>query len=256
MLDHPSWQVGGDGRACRAVRSGDSTWIASASEGSIRVELVEGRSEEPVCDVVDPAGLTGDAAVVGPLQQAGSVVRLRNPDLWDALATAIVRQVIRADQARKLYRAFCRQHGVRVGDLWLFPTPETVLSLSNDEFTRLGMAFKRRPLCAAAEAYLDVGAKWNELDPKDLLTEVQNVPRIGPWTAGAAVSDVTNNFALYPYADLAVRTWATRLAPGRAWPLSESDFSAVWRGLAGEQLSAWTLLTLAWGVRNATRGAI
>lgn len=56
---------------------------------------------------------------------------------------------------------------------------------------------------------------------------------------------------LYPFADLAVHTWAKRLTAGRSWPETEAEFARVWARLAGDQLSAWTLLTLAWGVRHA-----
>lgn len=195
------------------------------------------------------------------LRAAGTVRRWRNPNLWDALATSIVRQVIRAGQARKLYRAFCEAHGEEVltphGLAWLFPIPEAVLELPDDEFTGLGMAFKRLPLKAAAEAVLDFGAKWAELDPAVLRDEVQSVPRIGPWTAGATVADITNDYSLYPYADLAVLTWADHLSTGRTWPETEPEFARLWARLAGKDLSAWTLLTLAWGVRHAnTSGAV
>ncbi len=152
--------------------------------------------------------------MVAPLRAAGIVARWRNPDLWDALATSIVRQVIRAGHARTLYRTFCQAHGEPVttpmGATWLFPTPETVLALPDVEFARLGLAFKRRPLRAAAQAYREFGPKWAELDPAALAHEVQTVPRIGPWTAGATVADLSNDYALYPFADLAVRTWAKR----------------------------------------------
>jgi DNA-3-methyladenine glycosylase II len=211
--------------------------------------------------VIDPAGLVGVDPVVVGLRAAGPVARLRNPDLWDAVATSIVRQVIRAGQARKLYRAFCHEHGDRVvttaGTVALFPSPDTVLALPDEEFARLGMAFKRRPLRAAAEAYLEFASTWIELDPSRLLAEIQTVPRIGPWTAGATVADVTNDYTLYPFADLAVRTWAKRLASGRSWPDTEQEFARVWQGLAKEQLSEWTLLTLAWGGRySSTIGTV
>ncbi|MFC6094911.1 hypothetical protein [Saccharothrix lopnurensis] len=265
MTDHPSWLSAGE-TAYRAVRSGGSTWVltyAPEGTGTCRTEarLTCGEGDAPVLDVVDPAGLTGPDDVVDALRAAGTVGRWRNPDLWDALATSIVRQVIRAGQARKLYRAFCRAHGEAVttphGPTWLFPTPEAVLALPDDEFTALGMAFKRRPLKAAAEAVLEVGPKWGELDPAALRDEVQGVPRIGPWTAGATVADLTNDYALYPYADLAVRTWADRLPTGRTWPETEPEFARRWARLAGKDLSAWTLLTLAWGVRHAnTSGAV
>ena len=260
MTDHPSWVSTDTGTAYRAVRCGSSVWaLTSTPNGSGSQEtaarLVSGAGDPPVIDVVDPATLTGTKAVVTPLREAGAVARWRNPDLWDAVATSIVRQVIRAEQARKLYRAFCHTHGEPVtttlGETWLFPTPETVLALSDAEFTHLGMAFKRRPLRAAAEACLEFGQKWAELDPTALVDEVQTVPRIGPWTAGATVTDLTNDYALYPFADLAVRTWAKRLAPGRTWPETEAEFARFWARLAGEQLSTWTLLTLAWGVRHA-----
>jgi DNA-3-methyladenine glycosylase II len=258
MTEHPSWRHG-DGGAYRAVRAGSSVWALvcrPTRDGQETVtRRVMGVGDSPVVDVFDPARLTGPEAVVGPLRTAGTVARWRNPDMWDAMATAIVRQVIRAGQARKLYRAFSKAHGDRVstehGDTWLFPTPETVLAVSDAEFTRLGLAFKARPLRAAAEAYLDFGQKWAELAPADLVHEVQHVPRIGPWSAGATVADLSNDYALYPYADLAVRTWAKRLAPQRAWPESEAPFAHVWARLAGDQLSDWTLLTLAWGANHA-----
>ncbi|HKR49079.1 MAG TPA: hypothetical protein VJT72_05765 [Pseudonocardiaceae bacterium] len=131
------------------------------------------------------------------------------------------------------------------------PDPEVVLALPDTEFGRLGLAFKCRLLRVAAQAYLEFGQKWVELDPTELVHEVQTVPRIGPWTAGAAVADLTNDYSLHPFADLAVRTWAKRLAAGRTWSEIEPEFAREWSLLAGEQLSAWTLLTLAWGVRHA-----
>lgn len=268
MLDHPSWLVNDEGTAYRVVRTESSIWSVTCTPPAesgwhIQISQVSGRGkapvrgDDPVLDVLDPSGLTGPDAVVGPLRKAGPVGRLRNPDLWDAVATSIMRQVIRAGQARKLYRAFCRAYGEPVttpgGEAWLFAAPEVVLALPDTEFARLGLAFKRRPLQAAAQAVLEFGQKWAELDPAALVDEVQSVPRIGPWTAGASVADLTNNYALYPFADLAVRTWAKHLAPGRTWPETEPEFAREWARLTGDQLSAWTLLTLAWGVRHTRK---
>lgn len=143
--------------------------------------------------------------------------------MWDAIGTAIIRQVIRAGESKKLYRAFCEAYGEQVnlppgGSYALFPSPEIVLGLSDDQFSSIGMAFKRRPLRAAAEAYLEQGVKWQELSPQALIVdELQVVPRIGPWTAHAAIADWSNDWVLYPYADLPVRTWAKRAAPSCDW---------------------------------------
>ncbi|GAA2880960.1 hypothetical protein GCM10010517_43780 [Streptosporangium fragile] len=113
------------------------------------------------------------------------------------------------------------------------------------------MAFKRRPLQAAAAAYLAHHAEWAQFAPDVLVKAVQAVPRIGPWTAGAAVADYTGDFALYPYADLAVRTWAALADPATAWPADEPAFADAWRNLAGPSLSTLTILTLAWGDQHA-----
>lgn len=259
MTDHPSWIRRGDVSA-RTVRCGSSVWLLLAEPVGSGVRttahaLVGGHADDqPVLDVVDPGDLP-DGGMADALRASGTVGRWRNPDPWDALATAIVRQVIRAGQARKLYREFCDAHGrvfdTPVGPLALFPTPHIVLDLPDSEYARLGLAFKRRPLQAAAAACLDFETKWSELPAVDLRQEIQLVPRVGPWTAGATVADLTNDYALYPYADLAVRTWANRLAPGRRWPDAEDEFAYAWTRLAAEQLSDWTLLTLAWGVRHA-----
>lgn len=261
MTDHPSWSTRERGGFIRAVRSGSSVWVLTAeptTDGSFRLSAT-GRDSafdgQPKLTVVDPEGLTGTDPVVQGLRRVGRVGRWCNPDLWDALATAIVRQVIRAGQARKLYRLFSRAHGDRVitpgGPEALFPSPGVVLDLPDEEYQLLGLAFKRRPLQAAAQAVLEFADKWTLLPPAQLAAEVQAIPRIGPWTAGAAVADLTNDYAVYPFADLAVRTWAATLAPERSWPETEPEFAREWLRLAHHQLSDRTLLTLAWGVRHA-----
>jgi DNA-3-methyladenine glycosylase II len=265
MIDHPSWQSTKAGISFRAVRCGDAIWAlgctpAGSDHHRIAAHHVSGAGEAPVVDVIDPAAVTDSTAMHTRLREAGTVARWRNPDLWDAMATSIVRQVIRAGQARRLYRTFCQAHGEPVdtplGETYLFPRPVTVLGLPDAEFGRLGLAFNHRPLRAAAEAYLDLGRQWAQLEPPALVDEVQRVPRIGPWTAGVTVADLTNDYALYPFADLAVRTWAKLLAPERTWPDIEAEFARVWARLAGDRLSDWTLLTLAWGTRHAsTTGA-
>lgn len=160
MTDHPSWISTGDGAAFRAVRSGPAVWVLTCDPVAGGYEATaEGRSragERSVLDAIDPACLTGSGSVADRLRLAGTVGRWRNPDLWDALATAIVRQVIRAAQARKLYRRFCQEHGDQVltpyGQAALFPTPETVLELPDAEYARLGLAFKCQPCCGRSRA--------------------------------------------------------------------------------------------------------
>lgn len=249
MLEHPAWHTTIDGPSARAMRTPTGTWQIIAS-GDCQMTLINGDGAPPVIDVYDPAALDDialPAALRAELQELGPVRRVRNADLWDALVTAIIRQVIRAGQAAKMYQALLSAVGQPAGDVWLTPTAEQILSMPPDLFTILGMAFKRRPLQAAAEGYLQHHREWTAIPGDALVKALQTVPRIGPWTAGAAVADYTGDFALYPYGDLAVRTWARRADPASAWPDDEPSFASTWQHLAGPHVSTLTALTLAWG---------
>jgi DNA-3-methyladenine glycosylase II len=261
MTEHPAWQPATCG--CHRVFAlpDGGRYLATTNGRELVVRPLTGGTREPTLDVFTLSNgmLSEVPELATALSGLGTVVRFRNADLWDAIGTAIIRQVIRAGQSKKLYRAFCEAYGERVdlpggGTYALFPSPEIVLHLTSEQFGSIGMAFKRRPLLAAAGAYLEHGAKWRELSPRVLVDELQIVPRIGPWTARAAVADWSNDWALYPYADLAVRTWATRAAPSYDWPRDEPSFGQVWRALAGDHLSALTLLTLAWGSHHGDIG--
>ncbi|MEV7092846.1 hypothetical protein AB0M80_08350 [Amycolatopsis sp. NPDC051045] len=266
MLDHPGWLSEDNGRARRVLRSSGSVWsviCTPEAAGGYLVDLVRLAGDTdvaPIIDTINPLTLVGDVAVCEPLRAAGPVARVRTSDVWEALGTAVTRQVVRAATARQKYRAFCEAYGERyetaAGPAWLFPSPETVLALSDDEFDVLRMKFFRDGLRSAAEASLKAADDWAGMTGEQLVAAVQSIRRSGPWTAGVTVADVTNDYSLYPFADLAVRTWAGKLAPSVDWPKPEPEFGRLWQAMAGAQLSEWTLLTLAWGVRYATGVAL
>ncbi|WP_239382434.1 MULTISPECIES: hypothetical protein [unclassified Frankia] len=260
MTEYPAWLPTEKG-ARRVLAVPDGLVLAQVENDRLTLTGLSGQAAEPGADVFSlPDGAADEVpALAKELTGLGLVGRLRNPSLWEALATGILRQVIRAGQSKKLFRALCAVHGERValpdGDFYsLFPTAETVLSLTDVQFTEIGLAFKRPALQAAAAAYVEHGTTWSRLSWPALVDELQSVRRIGPWTAGAAMADYTNDWGLYPYADLAVRTWAGRATPSHHWFHNERAFGAQWRHLAGEHLSTLTLLTLAWGSRHGDIG--
>ncbi|PXX53965.1 DNA-3-methyladenine glycosylase II [Nocardia tenerifensis] len=261
MTDHLGWQRTEDRVVYRALPSGDDAVLftlafPAAGDGARDLQIHPGgeKSRTRCATVIPSCALAGPEDLVAPLRAAGTVIRVANPSLWDALATAIMRQVIQAGHARDRYIRFCTAYGQPASrdglTAWLFPSPERILALSDNDFRRVGAAFPMPALRAAARAYLDHGEKWNETDAVDLVPLLQRVPRIGPWTAKAALADHTGDFALYPYTDLAVQTWARALNPDRKWPESPSAFKTAWEQIAGDHLSTWTLLTLAWGISH------
>jgi DNA-3-methyladenine glycosylase II len=228
MQDHPAWIATSVGvervMLCRAV-PWQLIWATSQPDvlDAIRLHRLDPhRHSADASDarpVIDQVALNDHciSEIATAVRTLGPVYRVRNSDLWDAIGTAIIRQVIRAAQARQMYLAFCQAHGATVtteGTVHrLFPPPEQVVELSPADFAALRMTFKQPALVAAATAFLEHRHTWQQLDPAALVTALQAVPRIGPWTAGAAVADWSGDFSVYPYADLAVRTWARRAAP-------------------------------------------
>ncbi|WP_124268295.1 hypothetical protein [Streptomyces sp. ADI96-02] len=256
--DHPAWVETTDGGHARAVRTATGIWALSWDSAGLHLRCVSGTedvkpqvvSTDPAClpDTV-PAELNAGLCGLGPTQ------RLANGWLWDAITTAILRQVVRAGQARKLYRAWCSEYGTTVdspyGELTVAPSAERVLKLEDEQFASIGAKFHRSGLKAAAEHYVRDGLTWQRLNAGDLTAALASVPRIGPWTAAAAACDFTGDFSAYPHDDLAVRTWAAQIAPAHPWPgKKDKSFRPMWTALAGPDRTALhtlTLSTLTWG---------
>ncbi|WP_329468560.1 hypothetical protein [Streptomyces sp. NBC_01431] len=256
-LDHPAWQYGDNDLPVRAVRSGNGLWALAWTADGLEASCVEGDEDAKPCTLAtDPRDLPDWApdALAGALRDLGQTHRLANPWLWDAVTTAILRQVVRADQARKVYRRWCSTHGTPVtaphATLAVAPTPERALDLSDAAFEAVGAKFHRSKLRAAAAAYLEHHQCWASMTPSNLVAALTEVPGIGPWTAAAAAADFTGDFSVYPHNDLAVRTWAARIAPDHPWPAGDKQFGQHWLELAGpkpHQLHTLTLTTLTWG---------
>lgn len=262
--DHPGWITGPAGEPVRLVVHDDVPWLADwqPAAGLILRPLDAKDAPAPPAPHTTPHHLpTGpDAApLLQSLATLGNVQRLTNPSLWDAITTAILRQVVRAEQARKVHRRFSAAHGHTIdtpaGPLSLVPDPDTVLALPDEAFAETGTKFHRTALRAAAAQYAEHHTTWAQLPPEDLVKALDEVPRIGPWTASAAAADYTGDFSVYPHGDLAVRTWAGRAAPGVTFPDTDRTFANRWRRLADDnrtQLHALTLFTLTWGSHART----
>jgi 3-methyladenine DNA glycosylase/8-oxoguanine DNA glycosylase len=256
--DHPAWHSHEDGARARAVRTASGVWVLVHDRDGLHMECVSGAEDvKPTFVLTDPACLpvAAPAALRAGLSELGATQRLANPWLWDAISTAILRQVVRADQARRLYRLWCRTLGTAVpgpfGELAVAPAPADVLVLADEQFAGVGAKFHRTALQAAAVDYQQHHTEWERLDAADLVTALQSIPRIGPWTAAAAAADFTGDFSIYPHDDLAVRTWAAQIAPDHPWPDKKNKaFGPMWTGWAGTDrttLHTLTLSTLTWG---------
>ncbi|MFE0772245.1 hypothetical protein [Streptomyces sp. NPDC058861] len=263
--DHLAWIEDTKGTQSRAVRAKEGCWMATFGPSGLSLECVTGPDDfKPRLTGADPATLpeTVPGELRAELVGLGPIVRLANPSLWDAVTTAILRQIVRAEQARALYGRWSQTYGAALHfdgrTRYLVPTPEQVLALSDEEFAAVGAKLHRPKLRSAADAILRHDEDWTHLAPAELATALMTIPGVGPWTAQAAAADYTGDFAVYPHSDLAVRTWAARIAPSQDWPLDDKSgrpFEKYWRHLAGPvpaDLHTLTLMTLTWGAHART----
>ncbi|MEV0440959.1 hypothetical protein AB0I84_05515 [Streptomyces spectabilis] len=257
ITDHLGWHESPDGEPSRLVEYNGVAWLARWSDESLIMRPMEpGHTDPPPVAYTSPIRLPYDDAMqplVDELCRLGTVQRLTNPSLWDAITTALLRHGVPLDRARRTHRAYYAAFGRTVdtpaGPLALVPSPDRVLGLSEDGFAAVGASTARNALRAAAEAYRVNGARWQRLAPESLVQHLAAVDGIGATAAALSVADFTSDYAIYPHGDLTLRTWATRAAPTLKLPSTDHEFEALWRRWAPDRLTlhTLTLFTLTWG---------
>jgi DNA-3-methyladenine glycosylase II len=258
MTDHPGWVTTQHNQLQRVVVLQDSSVLGlTTKDGETWIEFtIEAQNTHIAPDVFT---VNQSDCVHSPLKELLTnyrVLRWRNPNMWDSIALAIVRQVIRASQAAKLYRNCCTHLGEENSPgLHSFPDPETILRLSDEGFQELGLKFQMPKLRAAARRYLKDGSQWAHLSSEELYTTFLTVPGIGPWSASIAVVDYTNDFDFYPFDDLAVRSFARMLWPELNFSRSQLQFKKEWSEICKGETGLFTLLALALGAHFGSETA-
>lgn len=251
-LDHPGWLGDAQGRVRRVFRVGSTIWTAICGLDDITFEPANehgNTATAPIIDRFDPSSLPSYFRATVPFRDNTCVQRVRNPDPWDALLSPLFRQRRGPDDAKLLYRQFCAEHGTVIvteaGPALLPPTPETVAELPEAAFTKLRIPDKRRPLHAAATAYLARASHWDSLAPDRLFTELQTISYVNAWTAGTVVADITNDYSFYVLpADVAYLQWTKFLARPPV-ELPHEEFAQLWETLSCAHRSTLNLLLLA-----------
>ncbi|MFC5246503.1 hypothetical protein [Streptomyces nigrescens] len=257
ITDHLGWGEAAAGEPVRLVEHNGAAWVALwADECLIMRPTGSGHMDAPPVAYTSPIRLPYDdemQPLVDELMRLGTVQRLTNPSLWDAITTALLRQATPGERAHTTHRVYCATYGRTLdtfaGPLSLVPSPERVLTVSDGGFAAVGAATAREALRSAAEAYLVHAEQWQHTPPEALVQCLADVRGIDAAAAAVAVADFTSDYSIYPHGDLALRTCASRAAPALSLPSTDREFEALWRRWAPDPLAlhTLTLFTLTWG---------
>jgi DNA-3-methyladenine glycosylase II len=167
------------------------------------------------------------------------------------LLKAILRQVISATQAKKLLHRFVLEFGPAVEREGTrpsgFPSLEEIAALSPERLVACGLGYKARVLPRVAQDLLDAHLEeqiW-ELPAAVAIERLERLKGVEPWTAHVTICDLRGDWSVYPYEDLAVRRWASRLWPGGDWPREEHAFLSAWQEVNGPSTGIVTCYLLA-----------
>lgn len=248
LPDHLAWwqPASHPGSWCRIGRCPTGEWELLTGPG---IRVAGSTGGEPNWTSV---GLPSSAADVLPevlyqrLKARGRILRIGTPTVWEATATAVIRQVVHRDQARAAFDRLCSRFGVpfMVGGRvhHSIPSPEMVLATTEADLGTLRIGFKARTLRTLAEWCLDAKEHLTADELHDALLGVRG---IGPWTAAVAVCDRFSDFSFYPVDDLAVRAHARASWASHPWPTAAKAFAREWRALTAPHTAAITAHVMA-----------
>ncbi len=191
------------------------------------------------------------------LASRSPLLRLSTPTVWEAAATAVIRQVVHRNQARVVFDRVCDAFGPTVvldgRPRYGFPTPESIVGAGEARLRETGMGFKATTLRNLAEWSIgrDRSARGTTL-----YGELIGVRGIGTWTASITMMDSFSDFEYYPVEDLAVRAHARAMWPERRWPAKPKEFADAWRTATAPHTAVITAFVLADAVLSAQAATV
>jgi len=236
-----------------AVKITGSGFVIWGSHSPLTSKAIKTR----VHQLVIPIELSDEAIAYLPkslaenLKSLAPLVHIASASLEEALIKAIIRQVITAGHAKKLIHRFITRFGESYEYEGLvcyrFPTSERILEIPLEDLISCGLGFKAKLIKNIVEKLAKDGLREKLGNTPVSLTfeHLQEIKGIGRWTAHTALCDTTGDWSLYPFDDLAVRTWASKLWPNRNWPTDPEDFRKEWENLNGNYVGQVTFYLLA-----------
>ena len=158
-------------------------------------------------------------------------------DRWEMLVTSITAQQVSLHSAFAVRSRLIERFGVRVGDVWAFPTRERLAEAAESEIREVGFSTRKAEyVIGLAQGDLDLGTL--DLLSDDEVVETITAERgLGRWTADWFLARALARPDAWPAGDLAVRK-AVSFFYGAGKDLDETEVRNV-----GERFGKWRNIT-------------
>lgn len=108
----------------------------------------------------------------------------------EAFVKTIIRQIINAKQAKKMYSNFVKEFGYNKGKLYSFPSLEQLERVSICDFKKFGLGFKAERMWLGIKMFKTIG--------EDKFTQMNG---IGPWSKNILEVEIHKDYSFYPFWD-------------------------------------------------------
>jgi 3-methyladenine DNA glycosylase/8-oxoguanine DNA glycosylase len=190
------------------------------------------------------------------IQQLRGLRPPRFPNLFETLCMTIPFQQVSLEAGQSFVNRLVERFGESRGCGWLLPIPRTIASASLVELRASGLSAAKASTLQNAASLMVNGAlsdaEIENLPSAEALRRLDDLPGIGPWTAGVILLRGFGRLDVFPPGDVGARRTLARLL-GRSTPLSAQEEAALLERL-GPYRGLLYFFGLAWSRGMASAG--
>jgi N-glycosylase/DNA lyase len=223
------------GRATRVRGEGGKVWITCATEDFEGVwrryfdlDFDYGPVRQALC--VD--------AYMERAARFGAGIRILRQDKWEALCSFIISQCNNIPRIKKIVETLCRQFGDALefegGELYSFPPPERVASLTQGDLAPLRCGYRAPYIISAARAVAEGLADLEalaDLGGAEAISALKSLPGVGDKVANCVALFGFHMLDVFP-----VDTWMKRVIKERYGGKLDPAIFGGYAGLAQQYM--------------------
>jgi DNA-3-methyladenine glycosylase II len=227
------------GTYSRALRMGAEEYVLRVRQlDAVTLELIADRSPEAAIplvrrmlgldvDLSDARRLVAADSRLAPVVQHFAGLRPpRFASLFDTLLMTIPFQQVSLEAGQSFVNRLVKRFGKARGSVWLFPTPEAIANASIEDLRAAGLSAAKATALRHAASLIISGAlseaTIERLPSAEALRLLDDLPGIGPWTAGVILLRGFGRLDVFPPGDVGARRTLSHVL-GRTSPIVDAD---------------------------------